>query len=104
MRRNYVAIDGDALKNALKKRGLPITVASEELGYSKSFLNECAKENRIALPALKMMELKWKIQGDDIYAKKAQEIPENDDEMKKMVNGISETLAEIKKYLEEICT
>lgn len=68
-----VSIDGDKLRAELKKRGLNISVLSQQLGYSKSYLNWAIRNNQLSMPAIKILENDYNLHLDAYVVKDKKE-------------------------------
>ena len=75
--RNQMRIDGEALRAEIKKRGLKLEQLSVELGYSKSYLNNCILREQMPVAASKYLEMVYEIPANSYkpVAKRTEENP-----------------------------
>lgn len=58
---HFAKIDGDVLVEELRKRGLDLYQASEEMGYSRKYLHECIKRGTIHPATIRMLNVMYGI-------------------------------------------
>ena len=73
-----IKINGEALKNELKKRGCKLSETSQEIGYSDAYLNYAINVGAISAPATKALAILYNI-APETYTK-APEQPEEKSE------------------------
>lgn len=61
MKSNQIRIDGKALAEILKERGLQVATVSEEVGYHRSNLGKCIKHNQMSKNMARGIELRYGI-------------------------------------------
>ena len=61
-----VKIDGDKLRDALRKRGLNLVSVSKELGYSKGYINYALTSGQLGIPAANQLKMRYNIDIDSI--------------------------------------
>ena len=64
-RATTVYIDGERLRAELEKRQLKQTIVSCQIGYEASYLNKCITFNKIARPAINLLQINYGISFDD---------------------------------------
>lgn len=63
---NMMPIDGKKLESAFKRRGIPMTQASQEIGFATSYLGNCVALGRIRKAAVHTLKSLYNIEYNDI--------------------------------------
>lgn len=61
-----IKIDGEKLKNALKKRGLTAKEVSESIGKNSNYITGCVCTGAISDAAMQLIEIKYQIPREEI--------------------------------------
>ncbi len=70
-----VAINGEALRAELKKRGLLGVTVSKAIGYDQTYISHAIRHNTIAKTAMMLLQTMYNI-NPDIYVVKEEPKPE----------------------------
>ena len=59
-------INGDKLRKEFTQRNLQLSNTSEEIGFSRGYLNKCCNDQKIPVSVLQLLDIKYGIKLDDI--------------------------------------
>ena len=106
-RNNGVAFDYVKLEAELRRRGLSMRDASQEMGYSRNYLSSCKYEGIISKPAVTLLESLYGVKPEQFLVNKADEKPTegvfNYDDMVEEVKSLRGFLKQILEEAEDIC-
>lgn len=85
MRNTSVKIDGAKLRKMFKERNLTTAEVSRELGFNESWLSRCLNHDYMTKIAVRGIELRYGIRGDDYIIPEPKPEPEREDNQIEMV-------------------
>lgn len=101
-----IEIDGSKLKKEFAQRNLLLSDVSEEIGFSRGYLNKCSADQRICASALQLIDIKYGVKLDNIKkeeTKPVYQIGAKDDSLVlQAIDSLGNDLNENTKQLAEI--
>ena len=99
-------INGDKLRKEFTQRNLQLSNTSEEIGFSRGYLNKCCNDQMIPVSVLQLLDIKYGIKLDDIKkeeTKPVYQIGAKDDSLVlQAIDSLGNDLNENTKQLAEI--
>lgn len=104
MRKSTVNIDGEKLRKMITSRGLSLTDVSEELGFHETWLSRCLNGNYLTKIAIRGIELRYGIRGEDYLVPEPKPEPEPEPEPKQieLVPDHGETVMDYEKLADTL--
>lgn len=97
---NIAEINGEILGKELKKRKIPFSVASINIGFDESYISKAIRSNRISKSAVKLIQMIYGIDAD-IYIVKEELAVKDEQQVVEIVQSVGMT-DEVKKDLYKI--
>lgn len=92
-----VAINGEALRLELRKKGLLGVTVSKAIGYDQTYISHAIRDNRIARSAVLLLQTMYNINLDSYVVKEEPKLEEVKAEVTEVVQHVGLTDDDFKK-------